>query len=418
MPRCDKSLFSAELYCSHLEEIDLLLSQRFALFRDPEVEWLQVADFEERLMAHLDGIVIGGEEAVKVAAEYLRDIDSDIIAGAALALAYSEVPYAIDIIFEELAKGDEKIMPAYILALKYPPNKKVSQNLITFLSNPKPILRAAALEILGYRRDAKWEMIAKGLDDSEPAVIKAAISAAIRIRDKKLEPMLRNLAGNKDISIAHEAVLAILLLGSKWPLDYLRGFCMAKQEDYGNAPIYLALSSDLPDCDLLMKSEGGKSAAGTTALGIIGNIDSIDFLLSSLKSEDDAIKISAAESLQLITGANLTEEHIIQEEWPGLEDDTVETEETAVMRISTSYNEWSVWWNERHKNYDTKTRWRLGKPFSETVLIDEIADPKSSFIRRQRAYWELCIGFGTKVDFEPDWFVEKQLMVIEEMRLT
>ena len=58
--------FETELYQEHLEEASFLYEQRLTLFDDPEITWLDIADFEERFEAHIDGLVVGEEPALNV----------------------------------------------------------------------------------------------------------------------------------------------------------------------------------------------------------------------------------------------------------------------------------------------------------------------------------------------------------------
>src|SRR5215472_6938612 len=58
--------FNAGLYEEHLEEASFLYQQRVALYHNPSVTWLNVGEFEERLDAHIDGLVVGDKLALGV----------------------------------------------------------------------------------------------------------------------------------------------------------------------------------------------------------------------------------------------------------------------------------------------------------------------------------------------------------------
>src|SRR5437867_8681097 len=58
--------FKIELYQEHLEEAAFLYQQRLALFRDPEISWRKIGEFEDRLEAHVDALVVGEELALEV----------------------------------------------------------------------------------------------------------------------------------------------------------------------------------------------------------------------------------------------------------------------------------------------------------------------------------------------------------------
>ncbi len=58
--------FRVELYQEHLEEAAFLYEQRLALLRDPQISWREIGSFEDRLEAHVDGLVVGEELALEV----------------------------------------------------------------------------------------------------------------------------------------------------------------------------------------------------------------------------------------------------------------------------------------------------------------------------------------------------------------
>ena len=61
--------FCIELYREHLEEGSFLYDQRGALFTDPGLTWMDLEEFEGRLDAHADALVVGGEPALEVCRE-------------------------------------------------------------------------------------------------------------------------------------------------------------------------------------------------------------------------------------------------------------------------------------------------------------------------------------------------------------
>ena len=52
--------FLIELYEEYLEEASFLYQQRQEYLASAELGWLDIAEIESRLEAHLDGLVIGG----------------------------------------------------------------------------------------------------------------------------------------------------------------------------------------------------------------------------------------------------------------------------------------------------------------------------------------------------------------------
>src|SRR5687768_11680739 len=58
--------FNTDLYLEHLEEASFLYEQRIGLYDDPEVSWLDIGRFEERLKAHLEALSSGDAAALEI----------------------------------------------------------------------------------------------------------------------------------------------------------------------------------------------------------------------------------------------------------------------------------------------------------------------------------------------------------------
>ena len=68
--------FNVELYREHLEEASFLYEQRLAYLHDPEVNWPDLRDWEERFEAHIDALVVGGELALDICRQQAADGDA------------------------------------------------------------------------------------------------------------------------------------------------------------------------------------------------------------------------------------------------------------------------------------------------------------------------------------------------------
>src|SRR2546429_9504818 len=68
--------FAVRMYDEHLEEASFLYEQRKALLRDPEIPWTRIGEFEERLEAHIDALVIGGRVALDIFQKHAKKRDA------------------------------------------------------------------------------------------------------------------------------------------------------------------------------------------------------------------------------------------------------------------------------------------------------------------------------------------------------
>ena len=68
-----------ELYEEHLEEASFLYAQRLTLFDDPEIMWVTIGEWDERLEAHIDALVIGEDLALEVCDKQAAEGDFGVL---------------------------------------------------------------------------------------------------------------------------------------------------------------------------------------------------------------------------------------------------------------------------------------------------------------------------------------------------
>ena len=62
-------VFERGLHAEHLEEVSFLYEQRLGQLKNPAMAWSGLAEIEDRIEAHLDALVVGGELALEVCRE-------------------------------------------------------------------------------------------------------------------------------------------------------------------------------------------------------------------------------------------------------------------------------------------------------------------------------------------------------------
>jgi hypothetical protein len=92
------------------------------------------------------------------------------------------------------------------------------------------------------------------------------------------------------------------------------------------------------------------------------------------------------------------------------------TEQIEVERVCTKPEAWQEVWAKRRNELAGVARWRLGRAYSMSNLVEGLADPICSYQERQQTYTELVAHSRLSIPFEADWFVERQLAAISAWR--
>lgn len=406
--------FAIGLYQEHLEEIGFLFPQCKALLSDPEIKWPEVAEFEERLAAHVDAIELGGDLALLCTRELLESDDEEELRTAAYTLTIVNGDETMGDVLKTMENADDELIPYFVDALKHTSYQQTSDRLVRLLSHERPEIRLAATEILDYRREGEASQLVPFLKDENRKVISVAVQALGRLRHKDAIPYLERCLNDEDPVLQQNASLALLKIGHYPAVKHLLTLCRGKGPSARWAAVHLAVSGGADGLHFLTAACNNPRMTSDVleAMGVIGNVDAVEMLVSGLNSEDELLRVAAGKALELLTGAGLKETITVVEEidtdelFEGEEPPEPRSEE--IERVCTSHDEWVNWWNQNRSRFQSTIRWRYGKPFDFGLCIDEMGVENARFGDRQRAYLELLIRSGHDIPFEADWFVAKQ----------
>ena len=382
---------------------------------------------------------MGQGYARNCALDYLTSPDEDELLGAAYALATINTDTTgLDAVITAFAEEqDEERLAVFMQAFKHGQHPHLDDKLSALLNHSQPLIGAATVEILGYRRHADPRRIWPALHDGDPRVQRAAILALARFGYYGALPAAEQMLLQPGKPLDDDYLLVLLMLGSQQALNVCRRACQGAEHVTPKRLIYLALAGNAQDVNILLaaKQFHHVTPAVIQALGLSGHVAAVPHLLAALNVEPDALRAEAGEALEMITGAGLRERIQVPEEEPEeikisdiLGEDAAspadEKDEPPapprmldVDRPCTSHTIWNDWWQHNAARFDPNTRWRKGQPFNLSACIDEIANPDSRCHDRERAYMELVIRSGQAIGFEPDWFIPRQRQAIEAWRV-
>ena len=420
--------FIRSTYHKHLDEACFLYDQRLYLLDDSAFGWMDLERFEERFNAHIHALAAGGENALKVCAARVQN-DGGVLHAAARVFCrqrrFDGIRYVLEIIDPE---ESGKIMALGRALAADMPLDRVSDWLGIIVSDFPEFTPTAAFAVL-YRRLNFTPMIPVILSRViSPDTLKMIVRAAGRssfdtIGKSKLIKFLLSALEYDDTEIRKEAAIALLRLGDTDIIDLCRKH--AGTEIWTLVP--LCLGGNRQDVPLVLDiADSHPSPDCHTALGLFGDISAIPLMISHLDKEHAE---SAAEALQLITGAGLFEKVLLPPEFDIRElfDDELERykrdgtlpgyiKEKSITRISQNPETWRAWWAANKDRFDLSLQYRHGMPHSAGVLLDFLSHPKAPRILRALTAEELCIRYGIDAPFETDMFVARQRQALMQMR--
>jgi hypothetical protein len=311
---------------------------------------------------------------------------------------------------------DAETFDAGVLALALGAHPRTAAFARTLIADPEPELRAAGFRVLDIRGEIALEDFAKVRPDAPAPVLVAALSALRHPRIPSEEFSRWNtLLEHAEESVVAAALETGVLKRSIRAHGVAVSACDAGRFGFANAAIILGLCGDERDSARFEGWLDKHSDPGLFAgIGYFGLADLIPKLIDKLDSKNADAKLSAAEALQRITGAGLTEEvtlPVYDDEEKVFVDNPDATMTTA--RPAQTRDGWRSWIRARPGAFVPGQRYRHGHPFEPHVALRALDQGPGAYVERRRQDVELRILAGDRAPHLSvfDWVVKQKRMM-------
>ena len=420
--------FHIDMYREHLESASFIHDQRQAYLHDPELDWPDLVEWEDRMEAHLDALVLGGGLALEVCRRQAVAGDAGEAHAALRVLCrQGRKDYAFGVL-STLDLEDEEVLRATAQALAADAPPAWQSDLLRILQGNQPHLTALLASVAGYRRFGAADVIERKLA-SRPEVGVARMAWALgRLGSDTAAPLLWPLLDHEDEAVCEAAAIALLRLGDERPLQ--RALLSAQIHAWPRRVI--AIAGDSRAVNVLLDAVKGKSAdqACVLGLGLLGDLAAVAPLVTLLDHEE--LGDSAAIALNTITGAALFKEVFVADDIDVdemFDDERARYEKDGTLptradgepygtwerRPLRDAEHWRAWLAENRGRFAREYRWRLGQPYGPQALLATLQSPTCPYAVRAAAYEELVIRYAMDAPFEVDLQVRQQQRVLQRV---
>jgi uncharacterized protein (TIGR02270 family) len=293
-----------DIYEEHLDEATWLWGEWEASLDSPLYAIGDVAiGPEERLLAHLDGLVLGGQAvARKLLVPALGSDDANAVAASAWALVQAEDADHQDAVLAALSSGEPPVRKAIGRALSLCPRADLSR-LVALWDAGTPEVQAMVMDILAPR-EPDWgrTRIEPALRGGQPPLMAAALRAIRRSRDNAFLNYVQYFLQSGQGEVLREAMLAGLLMGVKVAWNACRTLSNAKDASC-RLPLGILATSPDPNDRAAVRAKVADPDVGAHALwalGFVGEVESADLAVQMMAAPEQA-KL-AGEVFAVITG--------------------------------------------------------------------------------------------------------------------
>ncbi|RYZ41458.1 MAG: TIGR02270 family protein [Myxococcaceae bacterium] len=413
-----------DIHETHLEEAAFRWSQWEKALDAPDFTLEEVAELEEPVAAHVDGLVLGGEPvATRLLVPALTEEEPERIVAAALALLGAEADYGPARVLGALSSAEPPALAALQRALELSPSTGILQALPSLLrKDAVPELLALVLDTLGAHGLATATLCTPLLNHPEPAVAAAALRAVSQAR-LPLEPALLQRALDSSAPMLRDAAILAGLMGGHRAAWATCQAVVSARAPGGRLPLLLlGMSGEERDVKTLLEQLSDKKLRPDVlwALGFSGRVAAADACVELLRHPP--VAALAGEAFSAITGLGIAERYAIAREeedaaLPPLEDEDLDADLTSKPEDALPLPQpqaISEWWSEARQRLDVKQRYLAGQPFTPQALMEALLT--APMRRRHALALELALRSRGALQVPTRAFATHQLVALRAAR--
>lgn len=290
-----------DVVLEHLEEFALLSIQRRKLLFSDEITLDQLADHDERIAAHWDGLVLAAPLSVELAVERLEEAEPwDAYAAAMVWMELGDP--TTEAVVEKITAAEDELPSAWREALRQVSAETLMRLLPdSLLVQGTPEVQSALAYGRGWHATLPHAAVPE-LVASEHASVRRSLARAIGWGEAKapgVDEILRILADDPDLDVRRVALWSRALVNPEAATNLCRNNARSGEADPFCLRV-LGLLGGASDLDLLTEALGSEAlkAAAVRAMGDLGHSDALRGLQAILDGEDEVAAEVAAEALR------------------------------------------------------------------------------------------------------------------------
>lgn len=390
----------------HAEDAAFLWLQRDEAVTDPHYDLNDLAELDNRLAAHLDGLNVAhdaGWAAARTGLAYGEP--GEVFVAGWLAINDSD-GRKVDQIISAAAQLEIPYRP-FAAALAWHPPEHIEQWKVAFSRSRSSGYKLLAVTADALARSNPTDLELQGFaNDQDTRVLARTLRAIGELGRSSLTPLLREHLENKSPSARFWAHWSSVLVGDRSCLNNLRNYVHFDSEYSWEAMQILFRVLPLTESEAYLRSIGQTPELRRKviqAFGITGNVSYIPTLVGQMAVPEYARV--AGEAFSMITGVDLAYEDLDQDQPDDFtsgptespEDDDVELDKDAFLPWPNPTLIQS-WWAKNAGRFQPTTRYLCGQAISEQHCQEVLRNG----YQRQRiaAAYELALSRPKSTLFE------------------
>lgn len=397
-----------DVVSQHAEEAAFLWTTRDRAATAPHYFLKGLANLDDRLEAHLDGLRIAGDAGWTICRTNLEDVEGGVVFPLAiLAFEAGDRQRMLDVLTIGCTSGTTR--RALVSALAWLDDATVTPWIRRLLEAKQALHRAIGVAASANRRQDPGVTLETTVDDPDPILRARSLRAVGELKRHDLQNRVRAHLTDQDEGCRFWASWTSTLLGDRAGLKSLVQW-LGQPNRFGHAALRLSLRA--------MNLEEGRSHIRTLAkdpelrnsavigTGTLGDPNSVPWLIGHMESP--ALAQLAGEAFSMITGVDLEEQDLDQPGPPsGQADETDETDggsPSSSLSVEDSRLPWpkhalvEQWWRTHEGDYQDGMRYLAGQPIATSSARQVLTTGNQR--QRAAAAIELALREPDEIVFE------------------
>lgn len=367
-----------DVQSEHLKEAGFLWAQRERALRSPGLVLADVEiAIEDRLLAHLDALLLLGPRGEPLLREALQRADPGPAAAAAyLLLEQGEAGVAA--VLQRLGTATGALSVGLERALELCGAPGLEPQLLAAAAGAAP--SAPLLRALAARRLELWPQLGPWLADADPEVRAAAVHVAAASGQASCPGRIIQALSDPAPPVRAAALAAGLGLGLRAALDGARALSSGDGEDAAQALLTLALAGEASP---LVSAAGAGSlrSVATWALGFTGDVRAADACVELMHEPE--LAPMAGEAFAALTGITIAGDLMANEPEPEPEEEIAQLHADAQDALgpypggstelpTPDCDAVEDCWAFARARFDPSQRYLAGRPFGLAAVVDAL----------------------------------------------
>ncbi|MGD8592142.1 MAG: TIGR02270 family protein [Gammaproteobacteria bacterium] len=390
------STFALEICEEHVIDASFLWLYRDQGIRSPNYTARDVAEVDERIEAHLDGLRLAGEIGWQAAEENLRwDEPGEVFTGTAVAFSIGKKSMVDKVI--EIGAGSVELARGAISGIAWIQDRDIAPFIRSFVQSKEPMVQRIGIGACAVLRKDMGEVLNQFLGHNDPIVCSRALKAAGELgRVDLLDECLAYMDDSNE-EVKFWAAWSAALLGDLDSAEILKNMAQQGGKYSDRACDMAGRNMNLNDAQAWLQELGNKPENHRLAI-ILGSAIGMPVLITWLINmmTIPALARKAGEAFTNITGSDLVEMELAGDEPEGFEagptedpaDEFVELDEDEDLPWP-DINKIAQWWATHKNAYDPHQRYLLGQPILKETLDQVLIHGKQT--QRHAAALELAL---------------------------